>query len=266
MTSSSKKIFFLLILLSIIFLVSPWGLPRILNLEKEAPTSLIEESSKVSTGEWHLVSGGQALIQEGQIGTIQGALSSSSKWRKAYLRKNPLDTNNGFLPQNIFLLLSREIYEHPLSQVYFNIQKTNLTESPNRSEWNGVYLVSRHKDTSNFYLAGLRVDGQASIRKKVAGVYTTLAVEPVFTSSVYDKDLEPNLIPQDKWTGLRSTLTTDVDGRVRIVLEGDLAGTGEWQVLAEAVDSGVLVEDSAPTGLKSDFMDVIYTGYSVEEI
>lgn len=262
---SSAKNLSLLAVIPLLALIAFWYMPQVLGTETPLALTHVDESTlSESTGEWWLVSGGIASLKDGHISTILGDLDAGNSWRKSYLRKNPLDTDNGFHPQNIFFLATRSEHFAPVSQVYFNVLKTNLSPSPNRNEFNGVYLVSRYQDVSNFYLAGLSVDGRAIIRKKVGGIYSVLVEEPIFTTVEYDKDTQPNLIPSNAWIGLRSNLREE-DGRVRITLEGDLRGTGEWKVLAEAIDNGVIVEGSGHSGLKSDFMDVKYTGYKVED-
>ena len=71
---------------------------------------VLEETATPETSTsayWWLNSGGRLLIQNGVGMTIQGDLPELDKWHKLYLAASPLDTDNGFHPQNLFRLITR---------------------------------------------------------------------------------------------------------------------------------------------------------------
>src|SRR3989344_6750614 len=54
---------------------------------------------------WWLNSGAKLIISNGTGKTIQKELGSNDKWRLLYLYSNPIDTDKGYHPQNIFRLI-----------------------------------------------------------------------------------------------------------------------------------------------------------------
>lgn len=193
------------------------------------------EMDESSSPYWWLNSGGTMKIKEGSGSTNIGEMSKLSKWRVLYKISNSKDTDDGYHPQNIFRLVTRNKWQNFSSQGYFNILKDNLSSSSNRNASNGVLLILRYQDGDNLYYAGIRVDGTAVIKKKINGEYTTLAQQKIF-DGVYDRETNPNLLPKNKWLGLRSEVTNE-NNSVRIKLFGDLNQTGEWQKIMEVVDS-----------------------------
>jgi len=117
------------------------------------------------------------------------------------------------------------------------------------------------------YYAGLRTDGAATIKKKYKGSYTTLAYKPIFALDVpYDADTNPNLIPGNRWIGLRSTVKNLPGGSVAITLWADITGTGAWTEVASAVDSGTVIAEKGYAGIRTDFMDVEFDDYRAKEL
>ncbi|HEX7586535.1 MAG TPA: hypothetical protein VF390_02800, partial [Patescibacteria group bacterium] len=149
------------------------------NISSESETKIIlEESSsmkKSKSPDWWLNSGGIMLSNSQEFSTNFGPLPKDSSWRKLYFKTNPKDTDDGYYPQNLFRLVTNDKWENFSQSVYFNINKLNLSESKNRNESNGVLLFNRYLDGNNLYYIGLRVDGEAVIKKKIAGKYYTLA-------------------------------------------------------------------------------------------
>lgn len=222
----------------------------------------IEESS--SQYFW-LNSGGELRISNGTGKTLHGALPRNSGWRTAYNLSNPIDTDEGYHPQNIFRLLTRSKWENFQQEIYFKVNGINLSESSQRDISNGVLLLSRYQDEGSVYYAGIRVDGHAIIKKKVDGKYYTLAEKP-FYKGIYNRDTKPNLIPKEKWIGLRSVIDTGMDGTVNIQLFIDKDKTGEWTLVVEAVDDdkfhGIApITNEGYAGIRSDFMDVEFDNY-----
>ncbi len=229
--------------------------------------SLVETNAaeKSTSGYWWVSSGGRMYLSEGAGHTVQGSLPTTDKWRLLYAAANPTDTDNGYHPQNIFRLVGRSLWHNTRQEAYFTIEKDNLTNSSNRNASNGILFFNRYVDQDNLYYTGLRVDGYAVIKKKVGGIYTTLAYTRVFPGT-YNKSSQPNLLPKNTPIGLRSEVVTNSDGKVSIKLYTDVGKTGAWKLAAQAVDSSRVVEGSGFGGLRTDFMDVSFDQYQISEL
>jgi hypothetical protein len=235
--------------------------------------ALLEEAgsmSESSSKDWWLSSGGKFFHDNGIAGTQQGELPESDKWRKLYSETTPVDTDNGYHPQNIFRLVLRKKWKDFKQEAYFRITADNLYNYKNRNEANGIFLFNRYYDGDNLYYTGLRADGAAVIKKKLKGKYYTLKYEPVITGSDYDKKSNPNLLPKDNWIGLKSEVSTNTDNSVSIKLYVDIGRTGRWQLVAAAIDNGeknscgMTISGAGYSGIRTDFMDVQFTGYKIE--
>ena len=111
----------------------------------------------------------------------------------------------------------------------------------------------------------------AVIKKKIGGTYYTMAYKPIYLDSVYDRDSNPNLIPTNKWIGIKTEIRNIDKNQVDLKLFGDLNGTGEWSLLLEAVDDGTkygakAIIQGGYAGIRSDFMDVEFKDYKATEI
>ncbi len=225
-----------------------------------------------STSPYFWLNSGAKLIIENGIGkTIQGSLASSDRWRLEYSAANPLDTGNGYFPQNLFRLVTKSTWDNIEQSVKFNINKVNLTDTPNRDGYSGVLLMSRYLNGDNLYYAGVRFDGTAVIKKKYKGQYYTLSSGAAFGSAnLYDKLLNPNLIPTKQWMGLKSIVTTLADGAVRIELWIDKQNNGSWQRLLTATDApgkngAGVISGPAHAGIRTDYSDVLFDDYVIKE-
>lgn len=224
----------------------------------------LQESGKMdgsSSPYWWVNSGAYLFISNGLGKTNQGALSSDNKWRLLYNTNNPLDTDNGYHPQNIFRLLTRSKWLNSQETAYFKINKDQLSVSPNRDSHNGLLLMSRYQDGNNLYYTGIRVDGAAVIKKKINGRYYTLAYKKIFPGT-YDRKSNPNLLPKSTWIGLRSEVKTLSNGRVNIKLYMDKGKTGNWNLILETTDSKSPLLNQGYGGIRTDFMDVEIEDYS----
>ena len=223
--------------------------------------SLDESSSPY----WWVNSGGSLTLANGRGQTIQGDLSSLSPWRTLYRANNPTDTDSGLHPQNIFRLVTRSKWQNAREEAYFIITKDNLSASSNRNSSNGLLLFNRYQDGSNLYYTGIRVDGAAVIKKKLNGSYHTLAYVPGIYPGVYNRNTNPNLMPKNKWIGLRSETETLSNGSVRIRLYLDKGWQGQWTLIAEAIDSGTQlgapIQKAGYGGIRTDFMDVLFENF-----
>ncbi len=231
---------------------------------------IIEETPEMNVSksdQWWLNSGGIATSLENTITTIQGDLADTDKWKVKYDTNNPSETDNGLHPQNIFRLVTRSKYQNVTQEMYFKINQYILSKDTHRSASNGVLFFHHYQDGDNLYYAGIRVDGAAVIKKKIKGNYFTLAYSPIYTEPKYDRSLNPNLIPINKWIGIRTEITNIDPSGVNLKLYGDLEGDGNWVLLTEAIDDGtkyggVAITKSGYAGIRSDFMDVEFRDYT----
>lgn len=208
------------------------------------------------------------IFADGFGNTIRGPLPRFDKWRLEYARSNPTDTDNGYYPQNIFRLVSRQRWYNFRQNLYFQVLNDNLSASNNRNESNGVLLFNRYQDGDNLYYTGVRVDGTAVIKKKLNGVYFTLAQTTVWTNGKnYDRKTNPDILPKNQWIGLESRLSTLPSGQVAIELWIDRRGRGNWEKILSAIDDGknfgLMIDRDGYTGIRTDFMDVRFWRYEV---
>lgn len=238
-------------------------------------SSILAESGSMkrsASPDWWVNSGALMRADAETFSTNIGPLPEDGKMRKLYKKNNPTDTDDGYYPQNIFRLVTRGQWQNLSQEVYFFIDAINLSESKNRAESNGVLLFNRYQDGDNLYYTGLRVDGHAVIKKKIAGKYYTLKEKRVLTGSGdYDRKDNPNLLPLRTWMGIRSEVTDTWDGAVDIKLYVDQGAGQGWQLVLETKDQS---DDhgKAPflnkgyAGIRTDFMDARFKGYSISEI
>ncbi len=226
----------------------------------------IDESSSPY---WWVNSGAYLKVANGSGATVMGELPALASWRTLYAKNNPIDTDNGYHPQNIFRLLTRTKLQDVTESAYFKIEKTNLSSSTNRNASNGLLLFSRYVDGNNLYYLGVRVDGIAVIKKKRNGTYSTLAQKKVFPG-VWNVNTNPNLLPPKTWIGIKAVTKNEGNG-VRLTLYTDVKKTGIWTEVLSVFDDGVASGSSAVTaagygGMRTDFMDVSFDDYKLTAI
>ena len=222
--------------------------------------------SESSSPYFWLNSGGVLILDDGEGHTMQGKMRQGSKWQALYGRNNPLDTDDGYLPQNLFRLVTRSTWEDVSQELRFKVNKMNLTDTPNRDGYSGILLMSRYKDGDNLYYAGIRQDGAAVIKKKSGGSYSTIASESGVFGGSYNRNSSPNLIPMNTWMGLRLDTETMSDGSVKVGLYLDKKDSGSWNKILEVIDKkgdsdGSPVTGKAHTGIRTDYMDVSFDDY-----
>jgi hypothetical protein len=156
--------------------------------------------------------------------------------------------------------------------MFFRIEKIQMSESKNRNESNGILFFNRYRDGDNLYYAGMRVDGHPVIKKKSKGTYYTLSYPPAQyeDGTAYHKTEKPNLLPEQKWIGMRVTCEDTESGvQIRLYLN-KRPGHEKWQFAAEAIDDGSVggppFLDPGFGGIRTDFMDVAFRAYRVKEI
>ncbi len=237
-----------------------------------APGILYESShaARSASRYWFLDSGAELVIANGHGGTIQGSLPENDPWREAYALSSPTDTDQGYHPQNLFRLLTLKKWGDAVVQSDFLITADHLSASENRNESNGLLLMTRYQDHDTLYYAGIRVDGQAVIKKKYHGTYYTLAITPIYPGA-YDRTTNPDLIPHDTWIGLRSEARNLVDGSVLLELSIEEPGSESWQPLLSVHDDGSFggtppITAAGTAGIRTDFMDVLFRNFRIDPI
>ncbi len=232
------------------------------------PGVLIEAGSMdTSSSPYFWVNSGAKLIlnAQGAGSTVIGNLPTSDPFRILYAANNPEDTDNGYHPQNIFRLLTRSTWQNSGQEVTFRIKAQNLSNSSNRQGHNGVLLMSRYANSANLYYAGIRNDGQAIIKKKINGAYYTLAGAQIFgTASQYNRSSNPSLLPLNTWMRLKTEVTNQADGSVKINLFLDRENTGHYTSILSTTDNnvgGTALRAAGYGGIRTDFMDVEFENY-----
>ncbi len=239
-----------------------------------AKDGVLPEAGKMSES-WSpyfwLNSGGYLIIENGVGKTVQKKLSENDRWRLLYSKSNPKDTANGAQPQNIFRLVTKQTWLNYSQVIKVKIDSYNTSISSNRNASNGVLLLHRYLDGDNLYYAGVRVDGQVVIKKKYRGKYYTMFVQKIFLDENYQRDDNPNLIPENSWFGLMTQIANLDHSQVQVRVFIDQNNTGSWQLVAEAVDDGQKYGGKAITepgfaGIRTDFMDAEFDDYQVRAI
>ncbi len=218
-------------------------------------------------------SGGRLVIENGVGKTVQGPLKAGDRWQLLYGASNPLDTDRGFYPQNIFRLLTRSTWNNVTQEVRFKLDKINMTNTPNRDGYSGLLLFNRYRDGDNLYYSGIRMDGTAIVKKKVKGTYYTLASSSVFKAdSGYERNTNPNLIPGNRWMKLKNEVRDLPNGDVSITLWVDKNDSGGWTQVLNTVDKTGLyggsdvIKGSGYAGIRSDYLDLSFDDYKLVEI
>ncbi len=224
----------------------------------------LEEAGSMSSSaspDWWVNSGGRLVRPGGTGGTIQGELPVGDIWRTLYASSNPLDTDDGLHPQNIFRLVTRRTWTEFQQTASFRIARMQMSASPNRNASNGLLFFNRYLDGNNLYYAGIRVDGLAVVKKKQGGIYTTLGTSKIYPGT-WERTSSPNLLPIGRWIGLRSAIRTEPNGSVRVTLwVSDAALGGGWTAVLDVVDTSSPILAGGYAGIRTDFMDVELDDY-----
>ena len=236
--------------------------------------TVVNESGKMGESEssdWWVNSGGAFLIKNGIASTIQGDLPPSSYWRIKYNRINSEETDNGLHPQNIFRLVTRSKWGDFEQSAFFKIIKDNLSSDSHRDASNGILLFNRYQDGDNLYYVGIRVDGALIIKKKIKGVYYTMAQKSFINGEKYNRNNNPDLLPKNIWLGIKSEVKNNSDGSVSIKLFIDKDGSGTWNLELETQDDGKnfggeSITNDGYAGIRTDFMDVEFSDYKIIEL
>ncbi len=238
--------------------------------EFEGTKSVAEKHpmSESPTQHWWVSSGGYAYWENGQGRTEMGNVPQPNPDPRLASYQPKSNTDYGQHPQNIFRMVQRQSWLNYRQTMYFSIARYINSPDLSRTKHNGLLLFNRYLDSDNLYYTGIRVDGSAVIKKKVGGVYTTLATVPMLPGA-WDRASNPNLIPEGVWLGVRSEVV-NVDGGVSIKLFVDMERSGEWRLVAQAIDDGSaggppLISEGFG-GIRTDFMDVYFDDYEMTEL
>ena len=213
-----------------------------------------------ASSDFWLNSGGEFFFAGGFGHTIEGDLPASDRWHQAYARSSSVDTDGGSHPQNLFRLVTRRTFREVAQDLTFTIRRYNASGSPNRNQSNGVLLFQHYQDGDNLYYAGVRVDGAAVVKKKLAGSYYTLGLAPVYLGA-YDRAQAPNLIPEGRPINLHTDTRTNSDQSVSVSLSVD--GSAVLEV-HDAGIGGAPIAEAGFAGIRTDFMDVDFESYRAE--
>ncbi len=218
---------------------------------------------------WWLNSGAYVYRTREGTTTVQGRLADNDSFRRMYAKSNPIDTDNGYRPQNILRLVTSTEFTNFTQQVFFNIKQINTSDSPNRNQSNGVLLFHRYLDGDNLYYVGIRVDGYAVIKKKLRGKYSTLQSVRVYPGQ-YNRDTSPNLLPINRRIGIKTVIANNTKGNVDIqmYMNDSQLGPG-WTKVAQVEDDGLYASrllSKGHAGIRSDFMDVAFDNYEAIEL
>ncbi len=233
---------------------------------------IIEEVGQMDDSgdrEWWLNSGAFLYIKNGTARTIFGKLKKEDRWRKKYRDYNSPETDGGYRPQNIFRLVTRSKWQNFQQECYFKIHHYELSPDKHRSASNGLFLFNRYKDGDNLYYTGLRVDGTVVVKKKYRGKYYLMAQKKILPGK-YDRENNPNLIPKNKWIGVRSEVVTSSNNKVQIKVFVNLNNTtDDWWEILTAIDDGKkyggqTITKSGFAGIRTDFMDVEFDNYEIK--
>lgn len=215
-----------------------------------------------------LNSGGKLIIEDGIGSTIVGALPLNDPWRVRYARSNPLATDNGAYPQNLFRLITRQMWDNIKQELHFSMLRVNAINTSDRDEFSGIFLMSRYRDSDNLYYAGIRMDGKAIIKKKYQGVYYTLAEAQLFSSDTpFDRVSNPNIIPTGTWYKMASNVITLPSGEVYISLSFAHSLSESMTTILTTTDSGLYwppLVKAGHAGIRTDFADVLFDDYTID--
>ena len=213
------------------------------NCDNGGPAAISETARMEESADphWWLNSGAYIYRSGGVARTVEGKLADQDPWRLLYAIANPVDSDNGYRPeQNLVRLIltgarASAIVGRRYSSMYCG-SMSQRAQTANAS--NGVLLRHRYQDGNNLYYAGIRVDGYAVVKKKVRGQYHTVKSSAVYPG-VYDRKTHPNLLPTGHWVGLRTVIADNTNGNVDIgvYLNDEPLGSG-WTRVLQVEDNG----------------------------
>jgi hypothetical protein len=235
---------------------------------------LIQEAHSISESSdpnWWVGSGAYVYLGNGTATTIQGTLAKDDPFRLSFSSsKSSTDTDSGFRPQNIFRMVNRNIWHGDYTEeLYFKyLRYNNMTATgKNLEATNGISLMINYQDQDNLYYVGLRADGFSQIKKKIGGEYSENENPVQIFPGVYKA--YDNLIPQDRWIGLRALVEHKQDkfgnDMIYLSMYVDKKGNGSWEYVTSFLDQYRIFKQGH-TGIRTDFMDVQFKNYQVNPL
>lgn len=264
-------LFFALLTIGISYPHATSSAQQLLRYEFKVDGVLQEAASAPlsSSPSWWLLSGGSLIIENGVGRTIHGKLSTENAIRKRYALDQPVSSDNGYHPQNIFKLLTKETPRDFRQEITVTVKDLNLLNSQNVNPWNAVSLISRYQNGTAFYYGSLRMDGKAVIKKKAGGAHYDLAsAKPI--DGTYEALGRPNLLPLNQTMRLALETMTNDDGSVALRMYRDETNSGAWKLIAEARDDGIskgpVISAGGHAGFFSDYMDLVFDDYGIDVV
>ncbi len=232
-------------------------------------TVLDAPSSEKSTSLYFwLVSGSKITIAGGIGTTATGSSPAKSETRKEYAASDPVTSDGGTHPQNLFRMFLKDFVSEPSVQIYVKRIKDNLSNPANRNPYIGESLFARYQGEDNHYYGGLRADGAVVIKKRTGSKYQTLGSKKILPGT-YDKESNYDLMPLNKWIGLKLEVL-DTSKGPQLTLYTDIGKTGTWTKVLSVVDDparfGPPVKGAGLVGIESDFADAQFDEFLVNPI
>jgi hypothetical protein len=245
------------------------------SFDRQGVIKEVNSISNSSDLNWWVSSGGYLLLNNSTASTIQGTLAKNDTFRIGFSSSDgKKDTDNGYRPQNIFRMVNRNTWSgNYTEELYFKYSKyNNMTnaDGKNLGADNGVSLMVNYHDGDNLYYVGLRADGFAGIKKKMDGEYSELQ-NPVQIFPGQYKNYD-NLIPKDKWLGLRAVVeqrhdTVSNKDQIYIALytdDGKGDGSASWKYVTSYLDQdSTTIFKQGHTGIRTDFIDAQFKDFKV---
>lgn len=154
-----------------------------------------------------------------------------------------------------FQMLSRLHWKNINEAIYVRVKGDVFPTAASRNPWNGISLYGRYQNENTFYYGGIRQDGYAVVKKKLNGVYTTLASKKVY-SGTYSASTNPNLIPKNAWIGIKTEAKSNTDGSVTLRVLIDQNRSGIWTEILRATDASNVISNEGLWGIRIDAMNV----------
>jgi len=215
-------------------------------------TDIIEETSKAENsghGWLHTTSGAFFNVSKGFLRTA-GQLSPGHPWQVKYA--DNIDTEGGVWPSNIARILTRQAtFQDVTFSARFKITRLSLSESPNRTPDKGISLFTHYQTENDLYVAGVRHDGQAFIKRKLGSVYTTLGIIPWYAGT-WNKTTHPSLLPQNTEFSLKVQIKS-LNGVSSITLWITDPGTMTYRQALTVSDNSPSLAVPGRLGIRGDF-------------
>lgn len=216
--------------------------------------STVDETSDPNNSnsyDWQLTSGGYYDLNKGVLRVNQVDLPSDHKWAKAYATN--VDAEGGAHPENIARIISRQSdFQNFTLSSTFQINRVSLSDSPNRTGDKGLFHMVKYNSQDDLYYCGIRLDGDAVIKRKAGSVYSTLA-QIKWWPGEYDKTTHPCLIPVGVTIGLK-TIVKSINGVTSLTFFVTEPGTTRYIPVLTVSDNYPALSGPGKIGFRGDFL------------